>query len=81
MWMIRDFPRAPDRLPELSRSRAQQSEVFKTMTGVREPYNLGGSAIGVLLSWPPDSPSEAPWLLLDSLLLVFSPLSALTKSS
>jgi hypothetical protein len=37
------FPRTPDRLLMLSGSRAQQSEVVKTMTGACGPYNLGGS--------------------------------------
>ena len=49
MWMIRGSLRTLDRLPELSSSRVQQSEVFKTMTGARGPYDLGGSAI--LLSY------------------------------
>jgi hypothetical protein len=44
MWMIRGSPRTPDRLPELSRSRVQQLEVFRTMTGACGPYILGGSA-------------------------------------
>ena len=39
------FPRIPDRLPELSSSCVQQSEVFHTMIGARGPYKLGGSAI------------------------------------
>jgi hypothetical protein len=38
------FPRTPDRLPELSSSRVQQSEVFRTMIGARGLYNSGGSA-------------------------------------
>jgi hypothetical protein len=44
MWMIRGFLRTPDRLPKLSGSRVQQSEVLRTMTGASGPYNLGGSA-------------------------------------
>ena len=47
MWMIQGSPRTPDRLPELSGSHVQQSEVFRTMTGARGPYNLGGSAIAL----------------------------------
>jgi hypothetical protein len=46
MWMIWGSPGTPNKLPELSGSHVQQSEVFRTMTGAREPYNLGGSAIG-----------------------------------
>ena len=42
MSMIRGSPRTPDRLLELSGSRVQQSEVFRTMTGACGPYNLGG---------------------------------------
>ena len=45
MWMIWGSSRIADRLPELSGSHVQQSEVFRTMTGARGPYNLGGSAI------------------------------------
>jgi hypothetical protein len=41
--MIWGSPRTPDRLLELSGSRVQQSEVFRTMTGARGSYNLGGS--------------------------------------
>ena len=37
------FPMTPDRLPELSGSHVQQSEVLRTMTGACGPYNLGGS--------------------------------------
>ena len=44
MWMIRGSPWTPDRLSGLSGSRVQQSEVLRTMTGARRPYNLGGSA-------------------------------------
>ena len=44
MWMIWGSPRTPDRLPKLSGSRVQQSEVFRTMTGACGPYNLGGFA-------------------------------------
>ena len=43
--MIQGSLRAPDKLPELFGSRVQQSEIFRTMTGARGPYNLGGSAI------------------------------------
>jgi hypothetical protein len=43
MWMNQDSPRTPDRLPELSGSQVQQSEVLRTMTGACGPYNLGGS--------------------------------------
>ena len=43
MWMIRGSPRTPDRLPRLSSSHVQQSEVCETMTGTCGPYNLGGS--------------------------------------
>ena len=42
--MIRGSMRTSDRLPELSGSCVQQSEVFKTMTCPCRPYNLGGSA-------------------------------------
>ena len=42
--MIRGSPRTPDRLPELSGSHVQQSEVLRTMIGACGPYNLGGSA-------------------------------------
>ena len=42
--MIQGSPRTPSRLPKLSGSRVQQSEVFKTMIGVGGPYNWGGSA-------------------------------------
>jgi hypothetical protein len=38
------FSRTPDRLPELSGSRVQQSKVFRTMTGTCGPYNLGSFA-------------------------------------
>jgi hypothetical protein len=38
-----DYYRTPDRLPELSGSHVQHLEVFRTMTGARGPYNLGGS--------------------------------------
>ena len=41
-------PRTPDRLSRLSGSHVQQSEVFRTMTGARGPYNLGCSAIRTL---------------------------------
>ena len=44
MWMIRGSPRTPDRLAKLSSSHVQISEVLRTMTGARGPYNLGGSA-------------------------------------
>ena len=44
MWMIRGSPRTPDRLPGLSGSRVQQSEVLRIMTGACGPYNQGGSA-------------------------------------
>jgi hypothetical protein len=44
MWIIRGSPKTPDRLPELSGSRVQQSEVFRTMIGAHGPYNSGGSA-------------------------------------
>ena len=43
MWMIQGSLRTPDRLPELSGSRVQQSEVFRTMIGACGPYNMGGS--------------------------------------
>ena len=43
MWMIQGSPRTPDRLPELFGSHVQQSGVFRTITGARGPYNLGGS--------------------------------------
>ena len=42
------FLRTPDRLPKLSGSRVQQSEVIRTMIGARGPYNLGGSATVIL---------------------------------
>ena len=51
MWMIWGSPSTPDRLPELSSSRVQQSEVFRTMTGARGPYNLGGSATTLYLNY------------------------------
>jgi hypothetical protein len=44
MWMIWGSLGTPDRLPRLSGSHVQQSEVFRTMTGVCGLYNLGGSA-------------------------------------
>ena len=50
--MIQGSPRTLDRLPGLSVSRVQQSEVFKTMTSTRGPYNWGVSAIGDLLGSP-----------------------------
>ena len=43
--MIRGSSRTPDKLPKLSGSHVQQSEVFRTMTYACGPYNLGGSAI------------------------------------
>jgi hypothetical protein len=43
MWMIQGSLRTPNRLPKLSFSCVQQSEIFKKMTGARGPYNLGGS--------------------------------------
>jgi len=49
MWMIRGSPRTPNKLSELSGSHVQQSNIFKTMTGARGPYNWGGSAIINLL--------------------------------
>ena len=42
--MIWGSLRPPDRLPKLSSSRVQQSEVLGTMTGACGPYNLGGFA-------------------------------------
>jgi len=48
-WMIRGSPSSPHRLPELSSLRAQQSEVFRTMTGARGPYNWGGYATCIKL--------------------------------
>ena len=48
MWMIRGYPRTPDRLPELSVSRVQQSDILRTMIGARGPYNWGGSATAVI---------------------------------
>jgi len=46
MWMIQGSLKIPDRLPKLSSSHVQISEVLRTMTGARGPYNLGGSATG-----------------------------------
>ena len=43
MWMIRGSPRTPNRLPMLSGSCVQQSEVFRIMTCAHGPYNLGSS--------------------------------------
>jgi topoisomerase IA-like protein len=44
MWMIQGSPRTPNRLPKLSGSHVQQSEVLRIMIGAYGPYNLGGSA-------------------------------------
>jgi len=44
------FPEDTDRLPQLSGSRVQQLEAFRTMTDARGPYNLGDSATFVLLT-------------------------------
>ena len=38
------FPEDTGQIFGLSGSRVQQSEVFRTMTGARGPYNSGGSA-------------------------------------
>jgi topoisomerase IA-like protein len=47
MWMIKGSLRTLDKLPKLSGSHAQQSEVLRTMIGAYGPHNLGGSATEV----------------------------------